>query len=172
MGAEFQRLAEGEPVLRAEAAFGDRGPQDQDIDAAVGTAGRGVLRQAERRRDTAPGLDPRQAALLEFGDDPVGDFLIEAGAVGKGFVGRRRVGHRLSPRRAGESLLSPEARVTVRAPPFCCPFPATSAVAAETWKRGIGGLWPASAIATRQGGDGSPERGKREPASRPRGSGA
>ena len=50
MGAEFQRLAEGEPFLAGEAALGDGAPQDQDIDAAVGAAGRGVARQAERAR--------------------------------------------------------------------------------------------------------------------------
>jgi hypothetical protein len=39
MGAELQRLAEGEPGLAGEAALGDRAPQDEDIDATIGAAG-------------------------------------------------------------------------------------------------------------------------------------
>jgi hypothetical protein len=40
-------------------------------------------------------------------------------------------------------------------------------------EKGLDGSRPITeAIETRQGGDGSPERGKREPAPRPRGSGA
>ena len=39
MGADSERLAEGEPALAGEAAFGDGAPEDQDVDAAVGAAG-------------------------------------------------------------------------------------------------------------------------------------
>ena len=126
MGAEFQRLAEGQPVLAAEAALGAGQPQDQDIDAAVGAAGRGVLRQAERGRGTGPRLHPGHAPLFELANDFVGDLLIEAGAVGEGFVGRRGMGHRESPRRAGESFLSPGTLVTGPEPPFSSPFPGTA----------------------------------------------
>jgi hypothetical protein len=92
MRAEFQRLAEGEPVLAGKAALGAGHPQDQDIDAAVGPAGRGIFRQAERRggadRRSRPRLNPGHPALFKIADDLVGDLLVEAGAVGKGFVGR------------------------------------------------------------------------------------
>ena len=104
MRADLERLAEGEPVLAGKAALGAGHPQDQDIDAAVSAAGRGVLRQAERGGGAGPWLDPGHVALFELGDDFVGDFLVEAGAVGKGFVGWGRMGHGRSPRRAGESL--------------------------------------------------------------------
>ena len=44
-----------------------------------------------------------------------------------------------------KAFLSPGALVTDPAPPFSSSFPATPAVAAETWKRGIYGVWSASA---------------------------
>jgi hypothetical protein len=87
MRANFQRLAEGEPVLASEAALGAGQSQDQDIDATVRPAGRGVLGQAERGRHTGPGLHPGRAPLFKLANDLVGDLLVEAGAVGKGFVG-------------------------------------------------------------------------------------
>ncbi len=122
----LQRLAEGEPVLAGEAALGAGQPQDQDVDAAVGAAGRGVLRQAERGGHAGPGSQPRlhpgHAPLFELADDLVGDLLVEAGAVGKGFVGRGGVGHGGSPRRAGESFLSPGTLVTGPARPFSSPY--------------------------------------------------
>src|SRR2546423_1467906 len=104
MRVEFQRLAEGEPFLADEAAPGDGAPQDQDIYAAVWTAGGRVARKTERSADAGPGLHPGHASLFELGDDLVGDFLVQAGPVRKGLVGRCRVGHGGSPRRAGESL--------------------------------------------------------------------
>jgi len=112
MRPDLERLAEGGLVLAGKAALGAGHPQDQHVDSRITPAGRGVLRQAERRRGAGPGLDPGDAALFELGDDPVGDVLIEAGAVGEGFVGWGRVRHGRSPRRAGESALSPVAPVT------------------------------------------------------------
>ena len=44
MRADLERLAEGEPILAGKAALGAGQPQDQNIYATVGAAGRGVLR--------------------------------------------------------------------------------------------------------------------------------
>jgi hypothetical protein len=104
MGAELQRLAESEPALAGETALGDGAPEDEDVDAAVGAAGRGIARQAERGADAGPRLHPGHAPLFELGDDLVGDLLVEVRSVREGFVGWRRVGHGVSPRRASESL--------------------------------------------------------------------
>ena len=58
----------------------DGAPEDQHIDAGIAPAGRGILRHCERRlrRRRAPGLHPGQPAGFQFGDDLVGDFVIEA----------------------------------------------------------------------------------------------
>src|SRR6185437_1076866 len=79
VAAEVQRLPEGEPMLMGEALLDDRAPQDQDIDAGIAPAGCGVLGQAQAGLGPAPGLHPGHPALLQLGDDLVGDLLIEAG---------------------------------------------------------------------------------------------
>ena len=114
------------------------------------------------------GCTPGHAALLELGDDLVGDFLIQAVAVGEGFVdwGRARDGRSL--RRAGESFLSPDAPVTRPAPAFSSPLPAIPSCTAVANKAEACPTVTASAAVTRQGGDGSPARGKSEPAPSPR----
>ena len=58
----------------------DGSPQDQHVNATVLPVSRRVFRHGQRRlcRGRTPGLDPGHAAGLEFGDDLVGDFVIEA----------------------------------------------------------------------------------------------
>ena len=75
-----------------------RRSEDQHIDA-VGAPGGGVLRQAKRRFVIAPRLGLGRAAVFEFGDDLVGDLLIEVIAVGKG-VALRMPGRRAASGRA------------------------------------------------------------------------
>ena len=92
VAAEAQGLAEGQPALADEAVLDDRAPENQHVDAGVAALCRGVLRHGERRlrRRRPPGLDPGHAAGLQFGDDLVGDFVIEARPVlaGTGASGR------------------------------------------------------------------------------------
>ena len=70
MGAELQRLAESEPALAGKAALGDGAPQDQDVDAAVGAAGGGVLGRPSGALTPAPpqgctqGTRPVRAAAM------------------------------------------------------------------------------------------------------------
>lgn len=107
VSAERGRLAICEPALTGKAVLNDGAPEDQDIDAAIGAAGAGILRQAERRfgRGLAPRLDPGEAAGLKFGDDLAGDLVIEVRPVRAGAWGAVMSGHRGSPRRApGASL--------------------------------------------------------------------
>ena len=86
-----------------------------------------------------------RSAAMEHGVD-VGDFLIEAAAVGKGFVGWGRV------RRAGERFLSPLAPVTrtrfaTDAQGLLLPNPPGSPVWFAVFENRLGRLppwWPAS----------------------------
>ena len=103
IAAERERLAEGEPALAGVAALDDSTPEDQDVDPGVAPTGCGVLRQGEWRVHTrgSPGLHPGQAPGLEFGDDPVGDLVVEGRAVTRGSAARGRpcrgAGHGGSP---------------------------------------------------------------------------
>lgn len=108
ISAERQRLAEGQPALAGKAALNDGAPEQQHVDSGIGSAGRGVLRKAERRlrRRRAPWLDPRHAAGLQLGDDLVGDLGIEIGPVAPGAGVSLVSGHRGSPRRAPRAFLS------------------------------------------------------------------
>src|SRR5690606_26403833 len=81
--AEGQGLPEGHPGRGAEPTARGLGPEQEDVDAAVGFA---VV--AERTADAGgrgPGLDPGPDAVLQLGDDPVGDPGVEVRA--SGFVG-------------------------------------------------------------------------------------
>jgi hypothetical protein len=69
------------------------------------------LRQAERGADIAPGLHPGHAALFELGENLAGNRLVETVVVGEGFMSGPGGGMGRSPRRAGESSLSPGAPV-------------------------------------------------------------
>lgn len=75
--AEPERLAEGEPVLGAEAVLDDGVPENEDVDTGVFSPRRGVSRHGQRGGGGGPGLDPGDAAGLQFGDDAVGDVLVE-----------------------------------------------------------------------------------------------
>jgi len=98
MGADGKGLAEGEPDLGREAALGDGAPENENIDASIAAAGRGIAlywqRRANRAR-SAPWLHPGQAHLFKLGDDFVDDFLVQAVSVREGFVGRCRMGPRM-----------------------------------------------------------------------------
>ena len=85
VAAETEGLAERKPALTGEAALDNRSPQDQHIDPRVAPGCGGVLRHGERRlrHIRSPRLNPGDTAGLKFGDDLVGDFLVEAGAVGR-----------------------------------------------------------------------------------------
>jgi hypothetical protein len=78
MTAQGQRLPEGQPLLGRKSLLNDRAPEDQHIDAGVGPAGGGVLRQAQRGLGGTPGLHPGHPPLLQLPDDPVRYLLIEA----------------------------------------------------------------------------------------------
>ena len=80
MAAKRERLAESEPALSGKSALDHGSPEDQDVYAAVLPVSRRVFRHGQRRfgRRRPPGLDPGHAAGLQFGDDLVGDFVIEA----------------------------------------------------------------------------------------------
>ena len=105
MAAEREGLAEGQPGLAGEAVLDDGAPEDQHVDAGILPAGRGVLRHGERRlgRCRSPGLDPGKPAGFQLGEDPAGDFIIEARPLGAGTGARIVSGHRGSPRRAPEA---------------------------------------------------------------------
>src|SRR5690606_16465481 len=79
-----ERLPKGQPRLRRPALFDHRAPQDEDIDAAVGTASQRITRQAGRGGGGAfgapPRLDPWEAASFELGDDTAGNLVVEIGA--------------------------------------------------------------------------------------------
>jgi hypothetical protein len=98
MAACFERLAEGEPALCAEAA----------LDTAIRGSAHSRCRRARWRRSSAdqaalrhlpPRLDQGHAAVFEFADDLVADLLTEAIAVGKG-VALRMPELRAASRRA------------------------------------------------------------------------
>src|SRR3546814_7427203 len=56
-------------------------PQDQHIHPGISAPGHGVARQAGGcSPDTAPRLDPRDAAPFKLGNDPVRHLVIEVGA--------------------------------------------------------------------------------------------
>jgi hypothetical protein len=98
ISAKLQRLAEGEEAVGGEAAFDHRAPQDQDVDPAVARAGAGIDRQVEGGGGRIPRLHPGHAPLLELGDDPVGDVLIEVGPLRCGSAACAEGCHGLSPR--------------------------------------------------------------------------
>ena len=78
--AEYERLSHEVVATEAElreSLFGQRGPQDEDVDAGIAPAGGGVVRQAQACGRFAPGLHPGHPSLRQLGNDPVGDFLIK-----------------------------------------------------------------------------------------------
>ena len=79
MAAKRERLAKGKPALSGKTVLDRAPPEQENVDATVGTVGRSIFRQGQRRfcRGRTPGLDPGHAAGLELGDDLVGDFVIE-----------------------------------------------------------------------------------------------
>ena len=96
VSAEGERLAKGQPMLGRKAVLDHGAPKDQDVDAGILTGGRRIPRHGERRlrRSCTPGLDPGKPAILEFGDDLVGDVVIEIGAVTGTTRGAIHSGHR------------------------------------------------------------------------------
>ena len=103
MAAERQRLAESQPALAGITMLDDSAPENEHVDAGIAAPRGGVLRHGERRlrRGRTPGLDPGQPPSLQLADDLGGDFIVQAGAAGAGFVAV--LGHRGSPRRAPEA---------------------------------------------------------------------
>ena len=81
VAAQFGRLFEGHPDRRGEAARDRLGPQQDDVHAAIGLA---VV--AERPSDPAggvgdgPGPRPWTNAVLEIGDDAIGDARVDVRA--------------------------------------------------------------------------------------------
>lgn len=88
MAAEFAGLLEGHPDRGAEVPFHRRSPERQDVDAAIGLS---VV--AQRAGDGSggvrgvPGLCPGFDALLQGGDDLVGDAGVDVCAVRFGLSG-------------------------------------------------------------------------------------
>ncbi len=110
VAAEIERLPEGQPMLRREALLDDCAPEDQNIDAGIAPAGRGILGQAQAGLGATPRLNPRHAALLQLGDNLVGDLLIEAGLLflsAAPLLTRRT--HDLPSARSKTARFSPEA---------------------------------------------------------------
>ncbi|MFK4539814.1 hypothetical protein ABIA00_007997 [Bradyrhizobium ottawaense] len=105
---ERQRLAECEPALACKSVFGGRTPENQNVYAAILTAGRGAFRQGQRRlrRRGAPRLHPRYSASLQLEDDLVGDVVIKVCPVLTGARPMILSGHRGSPRRAPRASLA------------------------------------------------------------------
>jgi hypothetical protein len=106
--AKIERLSEREPTLAGEAALDDGAPQDQHIDSGIAALGRCVLRHREGRvrPRCSPRLDPGHAAYFQFGNDLVGDFLVEPGAVLTVTGASAGSVHRGSPRRAPRASLA------------------------------------------------------------------
>ena len=105
IAAEGKRLAEGEPALAGETMLDDGAPKDEDVYPRIAPACGGVLRHGERRLDRgrAPGLNPREAAGLQFADDLVCDIVVKARPIRAGARAAILSGHRGSPRRAPET---------------------------------------------------------------------
>ena len=93
VAAERERLTEGEPTLTGKSAFDHGSPEDEDVNATVLPVSRRVFRHRQRRfcRSRTPGLDPGHPASLKFGDDLVGDFVIEGRPVLAGARASSRV---------------------------------------------------------------------------------
>ena len=107
MAAERQRLAEGDPALAGKAVLDHGAPEDQDIDAGIPPASRGVARHRQGclGGGRTPGLDPGKPARLQLGDDLGGDVVVEARPVRSGARAASMSGHCGSPRRAPEASL-------------------------------------------------------------------
>ncbi|ALR20803.1 hypothetical protein ATN00_11360 [Sphingobium baderi] len=105
IAAEGKRLAEGEPALAGETMLDDGAPENEDIDPRIAPACGGVLRHGKRRLDRgrAPGLNPGEAAGLQFVDDLVCDIVVKARPIRAGARAAILSGHRGSPRRAPET---------------------------------------------------------------------
>jgi hypothetical protein len=81
MGAELERLLEGHPDGGGVTAFGGFGPEHDDVDAAMGLAGRAqVARDAAGGVFAVPGFGPGTGAGFKGGDDFVGDARVDVGA--------------------------------------------------------------------------------------------
>lgn len=80
VAAERERLTEGESALPGKSELDYGSPENQNVNPAILPVSRRVLRHREWRfcRGRPPGLDPGHSAGFKFGDDLVGDFLIEA----------------------------------------------------------------------------------------------
>ena len=93
VAAKPEGLAKGKPALTGETTLRHRAPQDQHIDPGIAAAADRVAGEGKGslHRRGAPGLNPGDAAGLQFGDDPGGDFLIQAGPVPAGPGARRCV---------------------------------------------------------------------------------
>jgi hypothetical protein len=82
-----------------------RSPENEDVHATILATRRSILRHRQRRlrRRSAPGLNPGHPAGLQLGDDPPGDFVIEARPALAGARTFRVLRHRGFPRRAPEA---------------------------------------------------------------------
>jgi hypothetical protein len=158
----------GESALRIWKGAVERAGMESapDVDAAVRTAGRGVLRQSKRSADISPRLNPRDAALFEIGDNLVGDLLIEAVAVGKGFVGRL-------PREAWAVSVTgrrkPFSRLVHTSPAPHRPLPLRLRLSRDPRREAKPSVSDGARVSDRnllRAENGSPEREKREPAPR------
>ena len=79
VAAERERLTKCEPTLPGKSAFDHGSPENEDVNATVLPVGRRIFRHRQRRfcRGRTPGLNPGDASGLKFGNDLVGDFVIE-----------------------------------------------------------------------------------------------
>ena len=80
MPAEIERLPEGQPLLRSEAAPDDGIPKNENVDPRVEPSCGCAPRQAQRNTRSRPRPHPRDAAGFEFLDNAVGDFFIKRNA--------------------------------------------------------------------------------------------
>jgi hypothetical protein len=78
MAAGIKRLFERQERGVIEPELGSSCPEQQDVDPAIGLAGRGIHRQPEPAGLAClPRLLPGQHTVFHIGDDPSGDFLIK-----------------------------------------------------------------------------------------------
>lgn len=91
LGSELGPLAVGAPQRARIAAGGGTDPEGDGIDAAIGVAGVGVLRQVQRAVAGAmPGHLPGAGIGFDASDDLAGDGFVNGWFLGHGALHRRR----------------------------------------------------------------------------------
>jgi hypothetical protein len=80
--AQCLGLAKRQKGVAGQAARRHGIPEVEDVDAAIGSAADGVVRQAHRSSHAVPRLYPRHAPDFKFADNSLGDLVVKIGPVG------------------------------------------------------------------------------------------